>query len=211
MPGGGCWSFDLTDTLVDAFQIPAIFKCDQGTICEGLEGLCILLKCFAFPCQFSDMIPIFGRPVPELCMINNTVIDWVYNHHRHRIMDWNPNVLSPIQLENYVEAVFNKGAALRNCFGFVDGTVRPISRPDEIVRGPESETLPPVGDFCRHVSFQSFTWGYLKNACLHLIGWWVWLCSNILFLSKESQVTHTKKWVNLFWNTITAELTLRVI
>ena len=117
--------------LVDALQIPAIFKCDQGTICEGLEGLCILLKRFAFPCRFSDMIPIFGRPVPELCMINNTVIDWVYNHHRHRIMDWNPNVLSPIQLENYAEAVFNKGAALRNCFGFVDGTVRPISRPDE--------------------------------------------------------------------------------
>ena len=117
--------------LVDALQIPAIYKCDQGTICEGLEGLCILLKRFAFPCRFSDMIPIFGRPVPELCMINNTVIDWVYNHHRHRIMDWNPNVLSPIQLENYAEAVFNKGAALRNCFGFVDGTVRPISRPDE--------------------------------------------------------------------------------
>ena len=69
--------------LVDAFQIPAIFKCDQSTICEGLEGLCIFLKRFAFPCRFSDMIPIFGRPVPELCMINNTVIDWVYNHHRH--------------------------------------------------------------------------------------------------------------------------------
>ena len=28
----------------------------------------------------------------------------------------------------------------------------------DIVRGPESETLlPPLGDFCRHVSFQSFT------------------------------------------------------
>ena len=66
---------------------------------------------------------------------------------------------------------------------------------DMVVHGPESETLPPppFGDFCRHVSFQSFTQGYLKNACLHLIGWWVWLCSNILFLSKESQVTHTKR------------------
>ena len=117
--------------LLDALQILAIFKCDQGTVCEGLEGLCILLKHFAFPYRFSDMIPIFGRRVPELCMINNTLIEWVYNHHRHRIMDWNPNVLSPIQLENYAEAVFNKGAALRNCFGFVDGTVRPISRPDE--------------------------------------------------------------------------------
>ena len=115
--------------LVDALQITALFKCDQGTIYEGLEDLCILLKRFAFPGQFSYVIPIFGRPVPELCTINNSVIDWVYNHHRHRIMDWNPNVLSPIQLENYAEAVFNKGAALRNCF--VGGTVRPISRPDE--------------------------------------------------------------------------------
>ena len=98
--------------LVDALQIPAIFKCDQGTICEGLEGLCVLLKRFAFPCRLSHMIPIFGRPVrPELCMINNTVIDSVYNHHRHRIMDWNRNFSSPMQLENYVEAVFNKGAA----------------------------------------------------------------------------------------------------
>ena len=117
--------------LVDALQITALFKCDQDTIYEGLEGLCILLKRFGFPGRFSYIIPIFGRPVPELCTINNTAIDWVYNHHRHRIMDWNPNVLSPIQLENYAEAVFNKGAALRNCFGFVDGTVRPVSRPDE--------------------------------------------------------------------------------
>ena len=114
--------------LVDALQILAVFKCDQGTICEGLEGLCILRKRFAFLCRFCDMIPIFGRPVrPELCMINNTVIDWVYNHHRHRIMDWNANFLSPMQLENYAEVVFNKGATFRNCFGFVDGRVGPIS------------------------------------------------------------------------------------
>ena len=108
--------------LVDALQITALFKCDQGTIYEGLEGLCILLNRFAFTGRFSYVIPVFGRPVPELSTINNTVIDWVYNHHKHRIMDWNPNVLSPIQLENYAKAV-------RNCF--VDGTVRPISRPDE--------------------------------------------------------------------------------
>ena len=114
--------------LVDALEMPAVFKCEQGTICEGTEGLCILLKRFSYPCRFSDMIPIFGRPVPELCMISNTVMDWVYDNHRHRIMDWN---LSPIQLETYAQAIFNKVAPLRNCFGFVDGTVRPVSRPGE--------------------------------------------------------------------------------
>ena len=63
--------------LVDGRQSPAIFKCDQGTIGEGLEALWVLLKRLAFPCWFSDMIPSFGRPVPELCMINNIVMNWV--------------------------------------------------------------------------------------------------------------------------------------
>ena len=37
----------------------------------------------------------------------------------------------PLELEKYSEVVFNKGAPLSNCFGFVDGTVRPITRPGE--------------------------------------------------------------------------------
>ena len=104
----------------DALRIPAVFKCDQGTVCDGTEGLCILLKQFAFPCRYSDMIPIFGRPVPELCMINNTVMDWVYDNHGHRIMQWNQNILSAIQLENYAEVIYNNGAPLD--FGYTSTT-----------------------------------------------------------------------------------------
>ena len=62
-------------------------------------------------------------------MINNTVMDWVYDNHRHRIMDWNQTVLNAIQLVKYADVV-----PLTNCFGFVDGTVRPISRPGESQR-----------------------------------------------------------------------------
>lgn len=47
--------------LEDALQISAMFKCGQGTVCDGTEGLCIVLKRFAYPCHYSDMIPIFGR------------------------------------------------------------------------------------------------------------------------------------------------------
>lgn len=61
--------------MEDELRIPAVFKFDQGIACDKTEGLCILLKRFVFPCRYSDMIPIFGRPVPELCMINDTVMD----------------------------------------------------------------------------------------------------------------------------------------
>ena len=34
-------------------------------------------------------------------------------------------------MEQCADAIQERGAALENCFGFIEGTVRPISRPDE--------------------------------------------------------------------------------
>ena len=43
-----------------------------------------------------------------------------------------------VSLEKYAEAVFNKGAPLSNCFGFVDGTV--IQRPQTGIQRPQTGT-----------------------------------------------------------------------
>ena len=75
------------------------------------------------------MIPIFGQPVSELSIISNEVIDWIYTEHGHRVTQWNHRILDPTLLSTYVNEIFVKGAALDNCFGFIDGTVRPICRP----------------------------------------------------------------------------------
>ena len=40
-------------------------------------------------------------------------------------------MLAPDKLEGYAAAVHAKGAALDNCWDFIDGTVRPICRPQE--------------------------------------------------------------------------------
>ena len=91
----------------------------------------MVLKRLAYPCRYSDMIPLFARPVPVLSMITNNVIDEIYNSHHHRITGWNQALLNPQKLEVYAATVQDKGAALDNCFGFIDGTVRPICRPGE--------------------------------------------------------------------------------
>ena len=44
---------------------------------------------------------------------------------------FNQPLLSPINLELYANAVHYKGAALGNCWGYDDGTVRGLSRPNE--------------------------------------------------------------------------------
>ena len=88
-----------------------------------------MLKRFAYP-WYSNMIPIFGRCVPELSMISNEVVDWMYTTHGHKITQSNHDLLNPAALNQYADAISNKEAALENCFGFIDGTVRSISRPD---------------------------------------------------------------------------------
>ena len=63
--------------LVEVLGLPDEIKCKQGTVCETTEGLCLVLKRSTYPCRYSDLISIFGRPVPEISMISNTVIDYI--------------------------------------------------------------------------------------------------------------------------------------
>lgn len=83
-----------------------------------MEGLCILLRKLSYPCRYSDVV----------C---SDVLDFVYDTHSHRITRWNPTVLSPADPQIYSDAIAAKGAALQNCFGFIDGAIRPIRRPGE--------------------------------------------------------------------------------
>ena len=115
--------------LAEALQIPRVFKTNQRSVANGMEGLCMLLKRFAYPSRYGDMIPLFGRPVPVICMITNHALDFLYNTHGHLLTEWNDTLLSPNHLEVYANAVHGKGAALQNCLGFIDGTVRPICKP----------------------------------------------------------------------------------
>ena len=77
------------------------------------------------------MIYRFGRPVPELCMIVNTLMDCIFNNYGHRISQWYFDVLDRPLLQEYADVIHRKGAPLENCFGFKNGTVRPISRPGQ--------------------------------------------------------------------------------
>ena len=64
-------------------------------------------------------------------MINNLTIDNSYDTHGHKVLNWNHEILSPVNLQTYVNAITAKGAPLDNCFGFIDGMARPISRSGE--------------------------------------------------------------------------------
>ena len=61
------------ETLTEALKIPESFYRQQRSKIDGMEGLCMLLRRFVYPCRYSDMVPRFGRPVSILSMANNKV------------------------------------------------------------------------------------------------------------------------------------------
>ena len=36
---------------------------------DGTDALCTILRCLDYQTRYSDLIPRFGRPVPQLCII----------------------------------------------------------------------------------------------------------------------------------------------
>ena len=54
--------------LAEVLRIHERFLCPNGTLASGLEGLCVVLKRFACPCRFGDMVYRFGRLVPKLSL-----------------------------------------------------------------------------------------------------------------------------------------------
>ena len=105
-------------------NLPDVFTCYSGLKIDGMEGLCIFLKRYAYPRRYLDMVPKFARPVPQLCMASNLVMDYL-------LSTLNQPWLSPDNLEWFANAIYQKSGALQNCFGFVDGTLRPVARPDQ--------------------------------------------------------------------------------
>ena len=117
--------------LANALAIPDIYVCRNGTVATGVESLCILLRRFAYPCRLSDLIPRFGRSVRELSEIISEVSSHIFDNYGYLLQSLKQPWLQPDCLQSFADAISGRGTALSNCWGFMDGTVRPISRPGE--------------------------------------------------------------------------------
>ena len=113
---------NVFNNLVDMLTLPDRIVCYNGVNVDMVEASCIF-------CRFVDMISRFGRPEPQLCMISNAVRNELFQTRNCLLTDLNQDWSSPDYLAEFAVAVHNWGAALDNCWGFVDGTARPICRP----------------------------------------------------------------------------------
>ena len=119
------------DRIKEALRLPDDISIANRKVVPGKEALAILCRRFAYPCRYSDMIPRFGRSVPDLSLICSYMTEYLDRNYGHLLVTMQQDWLSPINLERMAVAIHAKGAPLTNCWGFPDGTVRPICRPEE--------------------------------------------------------------------------------
>ena len=70
-------------------NIPEMLTRYSGVKVTGVEGHCILLKRYSYQNRYLDLIPRFGRPVPQLCMIANHVTNFIYGRWHHLLTSFN--------------------------------------------------------------------------------------------------------------------------
>ena len=117
--------------LAEQLQLPDEITTYNGLVVPSVPALCMYLKRYAYPCRYGDLVYHFARPVPEISIINNHIMDLIYERWHHLLTRYNHDLLSPPKLRQYADAIQQAGAALDNCWGFIDGTVRPVCRPNE--------------------------------------------------------------------------------
>ena len=64
--------------LKDVLYLPDEIICYNNVRICSTEALCVVFKRFGYPCRYTDMIPMFGRAVPQLSIITNHVTNFLY-------------------------------------------------------------------------------------------------------------------------------------
>ena len=115
--------------LVRCLGLPEQIQLPNLCICSGTVALCVLLRRLVYPNRLSDLKALFAGPNSTLAMVINHTLDLIYDRHGYLLSTLDQPWFQQEQLESYAAAIHAKGAPLKNCFGFIDGTVRPICRP----------------------------------------------------------------------------------
>ena len=118
----------IVETIIDYHQLSYRLKgALQWFI--GSFGTCIMpiSQALYLSLQIWRFGLHFARPIPELFIITNHMVEMIYVRWRHLLTQ-------PHKLLQYADAIEKAGAVVDNCWGFVDGTVRPVCRPNEYQR-----------------------------------------------------------------------------
>jgi hypothetical protein len=114
-------------------DLPLQIHAENRTTEPRRDALCMLLARFTYPKRYSDLHLEFGWTPERVSRITSVLCRLIVDRWQH-LLTFDHHRLTPRKLREYANIIRKKASPLHNCWGFVDGTVRPIARPVRMQR-----------------------------------------------------------------------------
>lgn len=146
-----CW-YDTVMGMADD-QLLLLFRVCRSELCEMVEAVgwpddmnktsrneyktcpllttLVMLRRLASPCRWSDIECIFGKHSSQLSEIFWEGVENLMDKRAHLLTGPVSTEFIQVHASRYSESIHMKCASLRDCVGFIDGTVLSIARPGE--------------------------------------------------------------------------------
>lgn len=116
------------DQIAELLFLPEIIRTDQRDMVGRREALAIVLGRLAYPGRLYTLSLLFGRSESALSRIIFEVIVFIATRWS-KVLEFDHVRMTPQVLQQFSQSVHNAGSPLDCCFGFIDGTMRPVCRP----------------------------------------------------------------------------------
>lgn len=114
--------------LVEVALLPEVVVSYAGDSAPLLTAfLCLCMK-YAWPTRLGTMTEMFGKGASWISRITKALRELLFNKFHHALR--NPRVLTAEELKTFAAAV-ERISGVDVCFGFLDGTVRPVCKPQD--------------------------------------------------------------------------------
>jgi hypothetical protein len=116
------------EMIVSALSLPPTITVNRVTV-TSLTALAMVLRRLVYPNRLGDLVTEFGYDITSLSQIINHLITTLASRFLRHLQLW-PEV-TPQRVHRYERAIAHHTPGVHHIWGFIDGTLRAIARPQE--------------------------------------------------------------------------------
>ncbi len=120
------WERSEIIRVCQALRVPQEIKSRSGDKASGFDVFCMMSMKYAFPTRLGQLIPFFGFSTSKSSRLIAALRLFLYSEYAH-LLSAAP-IISQDDIARFCAGIHRK-TNFPICFGFIDGTIRPVCKP----------------------------------------------------------------------------------
>ena len=120
------WERAEMEQVCNVLRVPAVIRSRSGDRAPGFDVFCMLSMKYAFPTRLGQLIPFFGHSISKMSRLIAALRLYLFSEYALKLT-WIPDITQR-DVQRFCAGIHSK-TNFPICFGFIDGTVRPVCKP----------------------------------------------------------------------------------